>query len=525
MYSLLTESKKNIQTYDISGTIGSVSFTDANIVKGSLSITNQCCDESTFTLGAVYIGQLDCTFLNIDISRNDWVGKAIALSVTINGVNIIPIGTFYVDSAEHTKGLTKIKAYDAMAKFDMAVETNSTINDTPYNILTYICTKCGVPLGMTELEVQSLPNGNDLFFVTEMGDIETYRDILYWISQTLGGFATINRDGELEIRTYHSTVDDTIDYDVRFNTSQYGDEIVKFSGFYWTNDEDGSANYEHATPDDDYYITLGSNPFFQSDARTAYIDGILSALAEIQYNYCDVSIPFGIHYDLGDVLQFPNGQGSASNKFCVVSYTWKYYGEYRMKSIAVPKVSKSKADKNITSIRRRGDEDKIQFYLIENIADIDIGDGETEDIVDLYFAAEKNTVVVFNAELHCQVETTVDDNKYYDAKAEFKYYLNQEEIELFEPKETWLDGDHIKHLMYYITIQSAGTKRLRIEMSMDGGSVHIDMANLKGALYGQNLVASDDWTGVTKISEEAEDIELPTIVLGDYTETVTTTLT
>lgn len=528
MYALSTEAKKDLQSYTISGSIGqqagavgSYLFDDENILKGSLAIANQCSDSSAFNLGGVYIGQMSCTFIGLSIPRNGWVGQEISLEVTINGVQTIPVGKFYVDKAEHTKGMVKITAYDGMIKFDKALDSNTaTLNDSPYNILNWICSQCGVNLGMTQAQVEALPNGADPFFVTRMGDIETYRDVLYWLSQTLGGFATMDRNGALVIRSYHNSVDDVIDYNVRFNISQYGDEIIKYSGFYWTNEEDGTAEYEHAIPDDYYYVSLGINPFFQSGLRNLYVDGILDALGNIEYNPCDVTIPFGIQYDLGDVLRFPNGQGSASNKFCIMSYSWTYYGGYRIKSIAVPKTSKNKSDKNITALMRKSSSDKIVYYLITNISDIDVGDNEEKTIVDLYFAAEKSTVVVFDVEMHCDVETTVNGNDFYDAVAKFTYYLNNEKIDNFEPIETWFDGNHIKHLLYHFTIQDAGTKRLQVKLFMSGGSVHIDMNNLKGAIYGQNLAASDQWNGIIKIEETAPAFNLEEIQIAEVEDSL-----
>ena len=508
MYALSTEAKKDLQSYNAIGTIGSVSFSDENILKGSLSISNQCGDNSTFNLGGVYIGQMNCTFINVNISRNDWIGKAITLSITINDEETIPVGVYYIDSAEHTKGMTSVTAYDAMKKFDIALAANtSSINDSPFNILSWLCLQCGVTLGMTQGEVEALPNGTETFFISASGDIETYRDILYWLSQTLGGFATIDRNGNLAIRTYHSTADDTIDYEIRYNTSRYGDEIVKFSGFYWTDEETGEARYEHLTPDTDYYVTLGINPFLQTGLRDNYINGILSALDEIEYNDCNVSIPFGIHYDLGDVLQFPNGQGSSTNKFCIISYTWNYYGEYKIKSIAVPKTSKNKSDKNITALMRKNTSEKIQYYLIVNTGDITIFDGHSADIIDLYFASSKNTVVIFDAELHCDIETTVDGTDYYDAIVQFTYFYNNLELTGVEPIETWLDGKHIKHLLYYFTVQSSDINHLVVKAKIDGGNLEIKANNLRGAIYGQNLVAEEDW-GLIQIDESVSDWNL-----------------
>lgn len=521
MYALSTEAKTDLQSYTIIGTIGSLDFDNDNILKGSLVIANQCSDFSTFNLGGVYIGQMSCTFIGINIPRNEWIGKEITLSVKINNVQTIPVGVFYVDKAEHTKGMTNVKAYDAMTRFDKALDNTSTLNDSPYTILNWICTQCGVTLGMTENEVESLPNGDETLFLARIGDIETYRDLLYWVSQTLGGFATIDRSGHLVVRTYHDVVDDSINYDVRFNTSQYGDEIVSFSGFYWTNEETGDMEYEHSTPDNGYAVSLGINPFFQSAMRALYIDDILATLGRISYNACSVTIPFGIHYDLGDVLKFPNGMGSSTNKFCVMGYTWTYYGGYKITSIAVPKTSKSKTDKNVTALMRSGDSGKIQYYLISNIRDIDVGDGETKDIIDIYFAAQKETIVIMDVELHCEVETTVDNDDYYDAVAEFKYYFNGSLLNNFEPVETWQDGKHIKHLLYYFTVSEAGTKRIQVKLTMSGGSVHVDLNNLRGAIYGQDLVASEEWDGIITIDEEVSEFALEEISIASASDSVT----
>lgn len=521
MYALSSEAKKNIQSYTIIGTIGSLDFDNDNILKGSLVIANQCSDSSTFNLGGVYIGQMSCTFIGINIPRNEWIGKEITLSVKINNVQTIPVGVFYVDKAEHTKGMTNVTAYDAMTKFDKALDNTSTLNDSPYTILNWICTQCGVTLGMTEGEVEALPNGDETFFLARIGDIETYRDLLYWVSQTLGGFATIDRSGELVIRSYHDTLDDTIDYDVRFNTSEYGDEIVAFSGFYWTDQDSGKLRHEHLIPDNGYSVSLGINPFLQGMYRVVYRVGILQALEKIGYNACQVTIPFGIHYDLGDVLKFPNGMGSSTNKFCVMGYTWTYYGGYKITSIAVPKTSKSKTDKNVTALMRSGDSGKIQYYLISNIRDIDIGDGETKDIIDIFFAAQKETIVIMDVELHCEVETTVENDDYYDAVAEFKYYFNGSLLNNFEPVETWQDGKHIKHLLYYFTVSEAGTKRIQVKLTMSGGSVHIDLNNLRGAIYGQDLVASEEWDGIITIDEEVSEFALEEISIASASDSVT----
>ena len=158
----------------------------------------------------------------------------------------------------------------------------------------------------------------------------------------------------------------------------------------------------------------------------------------------------------------------------------------------------------------RGDMDNLKFayYLITNNSDIDIADGEEKPIIDVYFSAKDKSVVTFNCEILLEAETTVDDDDYYDAVGKITYFLDGNEIGGYYPTETWQDGKHILHLYYYITVQDAGTKRFQAFMEMNGGSIHINTANLKGAIYGQNLAGADDWNGIIQVDERVSAFNL-----------------
>ena len=112
MYRIESKAKNDLQSYTIAGTVGNVEFDEDNVLKGSLSVTNQCSDVSTFALGGVYIAEMKATFMGLNIARNDWVGREVEFSVTVNGSDDIPVGVFVIDEAKHTKGYTQVKAYD-----------------------------------------------------------------------------------------------------------------------------------------------------------------------------------------------------------------------------------------------------------------------------------------------------------------------------------------------------------------------------------------------------------------------------
>ena len=145
MYSVSDEFKKAmkkpvLKTY-LKGTIGDVNFNDSNILSGSFSITNQCSGSEALEIGQVYVGELNATFLNINLERYKWKGQVITpffgLELADKTVEYIPLGVFIIDSAEWTKTGVVVKAYDNMSLLDK--NCNKTITEvTAYECLQRI---------------------------------------------------------------------------------------------------------------------------------------------------------------------------------------------------------------------------------------------------------------------------------------------------------------------------------------------------------------------------------------------------
>ena len=535
MYVLSEEAKTDLQSYEISGTIGGFAFDNDNVLKGSLTISNQCSDASTFNLGGVYIGKMSCTFIDMSsrIGRNDWVGKEISLSVTINGVQTIPVGVFYVDTAEHSKGMTKVTAYDAMMDFDKATSIDIGAYGSIFEFLTLACNDCHVTLGMTEEQVRALPNGTQPHELKEMGDIETWRDILFWLSVQIGGFATIDRLGRLVLRAYHSTVDDTIDSSSRYNTSQYGDEVISYSALNVYITEDEQNYYYHNDPDEGYTLSLGQDPFMQT-ARTQrehYIENLLTEIQNIQYNACSVSIPFGIQYDLGDVLQYIGGQGSLVNKFCVMAYTWKYYGEYKITSIAGVKNAKSKTDKNIQGIISTLGRDAFTSYEMHIPAvGYTISDGEERRIINAVIASNTKTKAQIHIELLLESvatsgstnfsQLTFSDLQDLATKAKVRYVLNSEEDVNVHPIETYVDGDHVLHLMYILPLAENDTVYFDVYLEAEDGDLIIPSDGIWLYASGAGLAGDGKWDGTLNPEDEAEPIGMLNITFANMNDSV-----
>lgn len=518
MYHLLTESKEPIQFYTMDGFIGDVPFDEDNVIKGSMNINNQCSSTSEFRLGGVFIGQLNISFVNINIPRNEWNGKEITLMVHI-GENDVPLGEFTIDSAKHTKNIVSVVAYDNMSKFDKTCGTEEGTFGTAYNLLALACERCNVDFGMTQADVQALPNGTQPLILNEIGDIETWRDFIYWIAVSLGSFATINRNGALVLRKYHNTVDDILDYDIRFASSTYGDEIITYTGLNLYVSEDKKIEYYHAETDDGYTINIGQNPFFQvaEVQRKHYADGLISALAPISFNTCSAKIPFGFHYDLGDVLQFPNGQGSATNLFCIMGYSLKYNGECTLIGIPGQKQSMSKTDKNLQGMLQTVGRNEFTSYEIRNIGDITIADGERERLIQARIASNTNT----KAQIHIEVNLESES----DALVEYtqgivSYLVNSEDVQ-FYPTETWIDGQHVLHLMYILPLESNSIQTFDVYMESNGGTISIDRGNVWLFASGAGLVGDGKWNGKIDIQEDADGWVILSIPFANVSESVT----
>lgn len=526
MYQVIADAKKNIQQYELSGTIDGVPFSGDNVLRGSFKISDQCSDSSSFDLGYVHIGVLTATFMNVGVQRNDWKGIEIIPKVTI-GETEIPLGIWYVDSVEHEAGLHDVKAYNAMERLDIPPSFSVGSNGQPYDILALLCQDCHVTLGMTRAEVEELPNGTMPFVLYTQGDIETWRDVLYWLAKSLCAFATIDRQGQLVLRTFHAEIDDIFPADARIAKSTYGDEVMTYTGLYINVDEEEVAKYYAADPDDGYYLTMGSNPFFQGTEamRQVYAGNILEGLANIQYNFCKVSLPFGIHYDLGDVLSFPGGAGSATNKFCIMQYTWTYGGTYELRGIPVNKKSKSKSDKDLQGLLNKVSQDEVASYEVKNTSPIQIGAGETKKLVTVRMISNKDTKALIHVEVDLESTAITPATEYETeegiirladiwqgisdtaTKGIVSYLINSEEAAI-HPTETWVDGDHIMHLMYVLGLATGILTSFDVYMKSTGGTIDIDRGGVWLYAQGVGLAGDGKWSGAIISEDDAEDWEL-----------------
>lgn len=523
MYNVSNEFKNSIKKQVIRSklkvNIDGTHYSDDYILQGSLSITNQCSDSSDVTLGAVYVGELACTFLkNIPINRNTWKDRTLkpyySLKLTDGTYETIPLGVFVVDEATYSMSGIEVKAYDHMARFDKKVVLSQSAG-SPYSFLLLICQNCNVAFGMTEEEVNLLPNGSTaLVFDSKNNDVETYRDMVYRIAQILGGFATIDRLGRLVVRTYNRTSVDTISTDRRFSTSKFGDYVTSYTGMSYTSLEDNHTHYYGATEDTGNVINLGTNPFLQSGTK-AYIKGIceniLSSIGNIEYTPFEVSVLGNPAYDLGDVVTCVDGLAGTTSTCCVMKYNFRYHSDFSIEGFGKNPAlasAKSKTDKNIEGLLDRTKDNEIIFTSFTNAEAIELENKEYA-IIDIRFASAKASFVIFQAEILVDASTEVSGINYNDITAKVTYLLNESEIETYHPIQTLTDGKHIINLMYIIPVDNGIINHWVVKLNASNGTLNIDAENIKATIYGQGLVATDEWGGFLEFEENLVALRMP----------------
>ena len=108
-------------------------------------------------------------------------------------------------------------------------------------------TACSVELAQEREAIEALPNGSENLSIYLDSDIETYRDVLYYVGQVLGGFFIINREGKLELRKYTAESVLTVEQKHRFSSS-FSDYITRYTAVSSTNMRTQIAEYEKVSP-------------------------------------------------------------------------------------------------------------------------------------------------------------------------------------------------------------------------------------------------------------------------------------
>lgn len=527
-----------------------IDFEEKDIVKGSGYISSQCCGSTEIELGSVYSTEMGIT-LFLDVDRYTLEGASIELYYHLllpNGdYESVPMGIFEVSEANRTIKCLEIKAYDYMIRFEKNFNGTSTTG-TAYELVALCCRVCGVEMAQTQEDFEAMPNGMEILAIYSENDIETYRDVLYYTGQVLGGFFMINRLGKLELRKFGKDPVMEITWNQRFHSS-FSDFITKYTAISSTNMRTQTAEYYALDPDDGLTLNLGVNPMLQfglEETRKRMCENILGDVSVISYVPFDSDTIGNPALDLGDVLRFSGGHADDTQITCITVSQCRIGGKHTLKCVGKnPRLAqaKSKNDKNITGLLNQIEEGKVGFFSFVNAKSYELAKTELQ-VISIDFAAgevlqaEFTGLVIMDVNADCvkressatgiisipmpappaenlfseeettdvSVEVNLPVTWEEDGKAvvQARYVLNGTDIELFLPSQTYGSGKHTFPLYYPVNnVLPNLLNNFSVYFSVTGGTVRIAEGACIATVTGQGLAAEEtaDWDGILEIEE------------------------
>ena len=540
-------------------------FGNEDIVKGSGYISGQCCGSTEIEIGTVYAAEMGITLFS-EIDRYTLEDAKVELFYHLrlgNGsFEEVPMGIFEVSEANRTLHCLEIKAYDYMLRFERNFNDFETVGNA-YAFLALCCKACDVELAHTQAEIEAMPNGAELLSVYMENDIETYRDVLFYVGQVLGGFFCINREGKLELRKYGNVPVMTVSQRQRFSSS-FSDFITRYTAISSTNVKTQTAEYYALETDDGLTMNLGVNPLLQfglEETRKALLENILSDLSIIRYVPFDSDTIGNPALDMGDVLVFSGGHADETQLACVTGYQIKINGKHSLKCVGKnPRMAqaKSKNDKNLSGLLNQIEAGKIGIHTFTNASAYTLNETDVK-IISIEFAAAEETHVQFFAIVLVDVtanaviqagtakgtvvipvpsvdeagtETTVNVSVEAElpvtvpadgrAVARVMYVFNDEEILTHYPAETWGSGKHVLPLYYPIEeLIPNFTNTFQVFLRLEGGSGQIDTGGCIASISGQGMAAAPAWDGKIVLEDTAAVFRVGTgLSVREFAETV-----
>ena len=560
--------RSNTRKYFWTGTIvtkGGMTyeFGAKEIVKGSGYISRQCCGSTEIELGTVYAAEMGITLLS-DIDRytleDAQVTLVFHLVLADDSVEDVPMGVFEVSEANRLAKCLELKAYDFMLRFDKSFNGFETVG-TAYDFIALCCKRCKVEFANKRAEIDAMPNGGVTLSVYTENDIETCRDVLFYVAQVLGGFFIINREGKLELRKYGKDPVMKVEQRHRFSSS-FSDFITRYTAVSSTNKQTQIAEYYALDSDNGLTMNLGVNPFLQfglKETREMLCRNILTDLSVIRYVPFDSDIIGNPALDPGDVLTFTGGQADEGQITCITSIRQKIGGKQSLKCVGKnPRLAqaKSRNDKNISGLLNQIEDNaktgKIGIHTFTNASAHEIGQTRVK-LVSIQFASSEENHMQFFAQVVVDVaadpversaeasgtvvipfpggsgsgtgsaddtsggadagsgsgsEVSVDVSlpvKWQEdgqAVCHVVFEFNNEEIMEHCPVETWHSGKHILSLYYPIEkIVANYTNTFNVYLWMENGSGTVDVGDCIASVSGQAMAAGEAWDGKLEVED------------------------
>lgn len=298
-------------------------ITDKDII-GAVTVDWSSVTGSKLDLGSACMSELSFTLENTDGAFDDKVFEGAQLYVTTSfstgsTTETVPIGYYTVDSPPRKLRSIKITAYDRMAKFNRAYDTELAYPATLYQIVADACTKCGVS---QKLPTNTLHRGVSIPKRPKADNL-TYRQVLVWAAELMGVSLYIDYDGKLTGGWYATNAKHTvIKASDRFTSgnTDFAENNIVFSGVRIVGNDENKTEYLAGTKD--YAFNIEGNLLAQSDMNLSTLATELkTARCSLTYTPMSCTTHSFPHLRPLDVMNFETAQGT--KKVVLTNVKWQ----------------------------------------------------------------------------------------------------------------------------------------------------------------------------------------------------------
>lgn len=479
-------------------------LSDDDIVKGSLVINWRSSNNQDFNLGACYASSMSFSSFISVIPEIE--GQYITISAVIyykvgNTEQAIPLGVFRCDSPSVFSMTTAYECTDFMLAFDQTIA--SRFSGTPYNVLDFICNKCGITLGTSASEIGHMVNSAQSV-VIDPERVLTYRDALSYISSMLAGYCIIDRLGRLCVRQFHTESDMFLPRHRRESTSFKGYKTI-INGVKCRFLADQNF-YPYSFIDDTIEgitIDLGDIPIIDDSerAKNQILENIFDAVSDIEYYPCEISMVGDPSIEAGDMITTLDREGYDKNIILTsVTFAWRASssiisegGNPKLKAVSSPE-KKNKVEQDQIA---KASQVVTSTYV--NASQITVDDDAMQEIVSLRFGTNKDLTAIFGAEIPVYSDG--------DGYVEIAY------VDAGETGDTVKARVHegynlitlVNHLYYDSNRIVLLQLKAQTEALTSGGTaptLTIDQDTIRSYIFAQGLSVEEPWDGIITISED-----------------------
>ncbi len=479
-----------------SGTVIPVS--DRNVAEGSVSVSSQCVNRSDFEYGAVYCGELDMS-IRTSIDRYSLYGAKIALWFQIEtdeGLEEVPLGVYFAEDVQRNGDWAEIKAYDAMSYLD--VEVQEDIVGTPYELLSFICEKCGLELAQEEERILELPNGDRLLSI-HASRVDKYRDAVAYIAMLLTCFACMDREGKLAVRQFAVDTDVQIGRNIRSKTT-ISDFRTYYDGMKARFIQDKvykTYGIAKEMPEGGLTLDLGDVPIVQGleGAKREILEAMFEVVKEVDYTPYSVDYNGNPAIDLGDMVLIENINGTSEDIRSIVTHIeWNYRNKSTIKAVGGnPKIKavKENANKQLDNLEASINEKELVIHSYTNASALTVGSSE-QTIITFHFATIADTHPVFLATVPLSMDT--------DGNVAFRYYVDGVQGDVL--RQYLPEGDHFLTFMNHFAVE----KDKRIMLQVTAATEYQDSAARRQAA---SIQALENFAGTGTYAPVETDKSVP----------------